>query len=246
MIAIDTLRARLADTDYSSITYVERTGSTNADLLKGPAAHRAVLIAGEQTAGRGRLGRQWESRPGAQLATSVSLIVDAEHIDSLGLVPIAIGVALTDAIEQATLKWPNDLLIDGRKLAGILAEAAPLGDGTFRVVIGFGVNTGLQAEHLPVPHATSLAIAGIDYEDTALAEAMLRSVDKRLTQWLEKDDTLIDDYRTVCSSIGQRVRLETPGGDVIGIVDAVEDDGRIVVAGTAYSAGDVTHLRRHD
>lgn len=243
---LDVLRAELADTDFTVIEYVASTGSTNADLLAGDPVHRKVLLAGEQTAGRGRLGRPWSSPDGSQLIVSVSLVVADDRADALGILPIAIGVALTDAIPQAQLKWPNDLLIRERKLAGILAEAAPVGDGTYRVVIGFGINTGLTREQLPVDHATSLRLEDIDYDTTTLAVGVLRAVDKRLTQWLTADPTLIDDYRAVCLTIGQRVRLETAAGQKVGTVDKVEDDGRIVVDGTAYSAGDVTHLRPRD
>lgn len=245
-IDLDALRAALAGTGYTTIDYVDTTGSTNADLLAAPSSHRAVLLAGEQTAGRGRLGRAWSSPVGGQLIASVALTATARRVEALGALPLAVGVALTDALPAATLKWPNDLLIDDRKLAGILAEAAPAPDGTYRVVIGFGVNTGLSRQQLPVPHATSLRLAGVPYDMTALAGQVLRAVDKRLNQWEQDDAALVDDYRAACASIGQRVKLDTPSGTVEGTVDGVGDDGRIIVDGRAYSAGDVTHLRRRD
>lgn len=243
---IPRLRAALADTGFSDISYTASTGSTNADLMAGEAVHRRVLLAGEQTAGKGRLGRQWVSPYGGQLICSISLIVPARHLDHLGLLPIAIGTALTDALPQASLKWPNDLLLDGRKLAGILAEAAPLDEGGYRVVIGFGVNTGLHEAQLPVAHATSLRVAGIEYDATGLAAAVLRAVDRRLEQWWDDREKLIDDYRHVCATIGQKVRLDTPSGPVVGTASGVEADGRIIVDGAAYAAGDVTHLRPGD
>lgn len=238
---IEHLRERLPA--FSSIDYVESTGSTNTDLMNGEPGHMSVLIAGEQTAGKGRLGRAWSSPAGGQLICSVALIIDSGQVERLGTLPLAIGVALTDAISQAELKWPNDVLINGRKLVGILAEGTSLIDGSFRVVVGFGLNAGLAQEQLPVAHATSLAVEGIDYEMTELAETVLRGVEKRLLQWQSGDPELMADYRKVSATIGKRVRLETPTGDVFGLVDDVADDGRVIVDGQAYSAGDVTHLR---
>lgn len=240
---LDRLRDELADTHLGPVNYVASTGSTNADLLAGPPQHLGVLLAGEQTSGRGRLGRAWSSPAGSQLICSVSLVLGPEYFQRLGTLTLAAGVALTDAVDCAVLKWPNDVLIDGKKLVGILAEAAPLDDGSYRVVVGFGVNTLLTREQLPVEHATSLVLEGVDVEPTEFAARVLRAVDKRLQQWLAEDPALMADYRAVCSSLGQHVRLELPGSTVTGVVDAVADDGRISVDGTWYSAGDVTHLR---
>lgn len=245
VLDVDELRRRLTDTGnrLGPIDFVDSTGSTNADLLAGPPGHGRVLLAGEQTAGRGRLGRAWASPRGGQLICSVGLVIDAEAVSRLGTLTLAVGVALTDAIDRAELKWPNDVLIDGRKLVGILAEAAPLDDGSYHVVVGFGLNTRLTREQLPVAHATSLLLEGDDRDPTALAAAVLGAVDKRLGQWAAHDASLLDDYRGVCSTIGKAVRLEMPTGTITGTVDDVGDDGRISVDGTFYSAGDVTHLR---
>lgn len=243
---VERLRAAVSDTRLGPIDFVAATGSTNADLLAAEPEHLRVLLAREQTAARGRLGRGWSSPPGSQLICSVSLVLGREVVEKLGTLTLAVGVALTDVVDRAELKWPNDVLIDGRKLVGILAEASPLDDGRYHVVVGFGMNTFLSPEQLPVAHATSLAIEGVDVEPTELAERVLRAVDKRLSQWETDDPTLIQDYRAVCSSIGQRVRLEMPTGNIVGEVDDVADDGRISVDGELHSAGDVTHLRRDD
>lgn len=240
-VNIDQLRQRLPG--FSAIDYVESTGSTNADLMDSAAGDMTVLIAGEQTAGKGRLGRTWVSPRGGQFICSIALVVGDADVERLGTLPLAVGVALTDALPRAELKWPNDVLIDGRKLVGILAEGSPLNDGSFRVVVGFGLNAGLTRDQLPVENATSLAVEGIAFDMTELAESVLRGVEKRLGQWRDADPELLADYRQVCATIGRRVRLETPQGDVFGLVDDVADDGRVVVDGQAYSAGDVTHLR---
>ena len=231
---------QLADL-YPHIDLVESTGSTNADLLAGDAPHGAVLIARHQSAGRGRRGRPWSAPADTQLIFSVLLRVT--DVERLGTLTLAAGLAVTDVIAPATLKWPNDVLIDGRKLCGILAEAASGPDGEFTVVVGVGLNHLLTREQLPVPHATSLALEGVDVTREQLTVDVLTALAARLEQWQANDPQLMADYRATCSSIGQDVRLEAPTGNVEGTVIAVADDGRIIIDGEAFAAGDVTHLR---
>ena len=231
---------QLADL-YPHIDVVESTGSTNADLLASDAPHGAVLIARHQSAGRGRRGRQWSAPADTQLIFSVLLRVT--DVERLGTLTLAAGLAVTDVIAPATLKWPNDVLIDGRKLCGILAEAASGPGGEFTVVVGVGLNHLLTREQLPVPHATSLALEGVDVTRERLTVDVLTALAARLEQWRTNDPQLMADYRATCSSIGQDVRLEAPTGNVEGTVIAVADDGRIIIDGEAFAAGDVTHLR---
>ena len=127
------------------------------------------------------------------------------------------------------------------------AEVAPkteAGDTpSARVVVGMGLNVTLTREQLPIEKATSLALEGRDTDRTELAIALLKNLRRRITQWENQDPQLMADYRKVCSTIGQEVRLEAPTGDVVGVVEGIADDGRINVGGEYYSAGDVTHLR---
>ena len=105
---------------WTDVRWVESTGSTNADLLKDGSAPGTVLIADEQTAGKGRLGRHWVSPKGSQLA--MSMVIDVTDTPPpFGLLSIAPGVAVTDVVPQAQLKWPNDVQIGGKKIAGILS-----------------------------------------------------------------------------------------------------------------------------
>src|SRR3954470_21079179 len=137
---------RLADPSVAergrwSVWFVAETGSTNADLLAIPdAPDRTVLVAGHQTAGRGRLDRTWDAPPSANLLTSI-LFTDVP--DEPAALTRAVGIAAVDAVAAATglaakLKWPNDLVLDDRKLAGILAQRSPSGP----VVVGIGLNVG--------------------------------------------------------------------------------------------------------
>lgn len=287
MTALDMDRIREAlSGDFAVIDFTESTGSTNTDLMQAEkAADGTVLLADEQVAGKGRLGRQWVSPAGSQLIFSVLILPDS--LEHLGTLPLAAGLAVTDSVEGSVLKWPNDVHIDGKKLCGILAEAGPVGEAfksapktevskaevnkaevnkaeinkaeinkaevapktqaanppSARVVVGMGINVTLTREELPIEAATSLALEGLDTDRTKLAITVLKNLRRRITQWEQQDPQLMADYRKVCSSIGQEVRLEAPTGDVIGTVEGVADDGRINVGGEYYSAGDVIHLR---
>ena len=272
---MDRIREALSD-DFAVIDFTESTGSTNTDLMQADkVADGTVLLADEQVAGKGRLGRQWVSPAGSQLIFSVLILPDS--LEHLGTLPLAAGLAVTDSVEGSVLKWPNDVHIDGKKLCGILAEAGPVGEAfksapktevskaevnkaeinkaevapktqaanppSARVVVGMGINVTLTREELPIEAATSLALEGLDTDRTELAITVLKNLRRRITQWEQQDPQLMADYRKVCSSIGQEVRLEAPTGDVIGTVEGVADDGRINVGGEYYSAGDVIHLR---
>lgn len=276
---LERIRTALAD-DFTTIDFVEKTGSTNTDLMQATnVADGTVLLADEQLSGKGRLGRSWTAPAGLQVIFSVLLL--PESLDHLGTLPLAAGLAVTDSIEGTVLKWPNDVHIDGNKLCGILAEAGPVGQAfkaapkteltkvevgkaevnkaevnkaevnkavggaapSARVVVGMGINVTLTREDLPIEKATSLALEGRDTDRTELAITVLKNLRRRIVQWENQDPQLLHDYRAVCSSLGQEVRLETPSGDVTGHVDEIGEDGRIMVAGEYYSAGDVTHLR---
>ena len=276
---LERIRTALAD-DFTTIDFVEKTGSTNTDLMQATnVADGTVLLADEQLSGKGRLGRTWTAPAGSQVIFSVLLL--PESLERLGTLPLAAGLAVTDSIEGTVLKWPNDVHIDGNKLCGILAEAGPVGQAfkaapkteltkvevgkaevnkaevnkaevnkavggaapSARVVVGMGINVTLTREDLPIEKATSLALEGRDTDRTELAINVLKNLRRRIVQWENHDPQLLRDYRAVCSSLGQQVRLETPSGDVIGHVDEIGEDGRIMVAGEYYSAGDVTHLR---
>ena len=281
---LERIRTALAD-DFTTIDFVEKTGSTNTDLMQATnVADGTVLLADEQLSGKGRLGRTWTAPAGSQVIFSVLLL--PESLEHLGTLPLAAGLAVTDSIEGTVLKWPNDVHIDGNKLCGILAEAGPVGQAfkaapkteltkvevgkaevnkaevnkaevnkaevnkavgsaapSARVVVGMGINVTLTREDLPIEKATSLALEGHDTDRAELAITVLKNLRRRIVQWENQDPQLLRDYRAVCSSLGQEVRLETPSGDVTGHVDGIGEDGRIMVAGEYYSAGDVTHLR---
>lgn len=260
-------RARAAG---APLTVVRSTGSTNADMLAAAASrsggtdHLSVLVALAQTAGRGRLDRTWSAPDGQTLAASVLLRTDADGAALpsrlRGWLPLVAGAAMRMAVadlvpnRDVAVKWPNDVLVDGRKVCGILAQVAV--DGS--VVIGAGVNLTIPADRLPTPTATSLAVEGVDEDAGELADRVLTGYWSALREALDAlgrggaaADGVLETVRAACGTIGRRVRLELPDSTVlVATATGIDDDGRLLVRGedgvvSAVSVGDVTHLR-HD
>lgn len=246
---------------WTAIDVKERTGSTNADVAaeaRAGTAEGLVVVAEQQTAGRGRLDRRWESPPRAGIALSVLLRPGGVPATRLGWLPLLAGVALVETVRRhaeldAVLKWPNDLLVDDRKCAGILAEAVP--EPTPAVVLGIGVNVTLSADELPRPDATSLLLAGAAHTDRdPLLRALLRELSDWYRRWIDlggdpDGSGLRDGYRLYCGTLGRRVEVALPGGGTLsGTASDVDSEGRLVVTGadgclTAVAAGDIVHLR---
>jgi BirA family biotin operon repressor/biotin-[acetyl-CoA-carboxylase] ligase len=236
---------------------VDETGSTNADLIARAAAGDdiagAVLIAEHQTAGRGRSGRTWVDAPRALIAMSVGISAAGVMPQAWGWVPLAAGVAVVDAISattgiQARLKWPNDVLVDEHKLAGILAEVAS--PQPF-IVVGIGLNVTLRPDEISEPGATSLLCLGADADRNTLACNLLSELAKRLRRWRDTggaDSALTADYCARSVTIGSRVRAQLPGdAEIVGDAVGVDENGRLCIdtgdAVVAVSAGDIIHLR---
>ncbi|MET8174146.1 biotin--[acetyl-CoA-carboxylase] ligase [Streptomyces clavifer] len=246
---------------WSSLDVVESTGSTNSDLAARASglAEGTVLVAEEQTAGRGRLDRSWTAPPRSGLFLSVYLAPGDVPAERWGWLPLLAGVAAATGLTQSAgvdmaLKWPNDLLvtIDGteRKTGGILAERA--GDG---VVIGMGINVSLRAAELPAPRAGSLGLAGaVSTDRETLLRAVLRSLEQWYGRWREAGgDAAVSGlqaaYAAGCATLDRTVRAELPGDrTVVGEAVAIDGDGRLVLAAAGglqepVSAGDIVHLR---
>jgi BirA family biotin operon repressor/biotin-[acetyl-CoA-carboxylase] ligase len=223
---------------------LQETPSTNAvvaDLARQGEAAGLVVVAEAQTAGRGRLDRSWVSPPRAGLTFSVLLRPDLPPAQWPWL-PLWTGLAVANALRDragvdAVLKWPNDVLVDGRKMCGVLAEVAEPG----AVVLGIGLNVTTAQEELPHEQATSLRLAGARVTDR---DTLLRAVLRSLTAVLADAAAARSAYRDRCSTLGRAVRVELPAGRVAeGVAEAVDEDGRLVVDGKAYGVGDVVHLR---
>ncbi|GAA2980700.1 biotin--[acetyl-CoA-carboxylase] ligase [Streptomyces drozdowiczii] len=246
---------------WTALDVVGSTGSTNTDLAARAAdlTEGTVLVAEEQTAGRGRLERTWTAPARSGLFFSVYLTPGDVPAERWGWLPLLTGVAAATGLARAAgvdmaLKWPNDLLVtvDGqeRKTGGILAERA--GDG---VVIGIGLNVSLRADELPAPTAASLALAGaVSTDRETLLRGVLRSLEHWYGLWRDADGDaaasgLQEAYAAGCATLGRTVRAQLPGDRTLtGEAVAVDGDGRIVLATgdgprEPVSAGDIVHLR---
>jgi len=237
-------RAHLAATTrFGDVRFVEVTDSTNrvvADLAAAGAPEGVVVVAEFQTAGRGRLNRRWEAPPGTAVTASVLLRPGGLPSARWHLVTAAVALAARQACTQVAgftpeVKWPNDLLVGERKLAGVLAEA--MGGA---VVVGLGWNVSAA----PQGAVSAEDAAGHPVDRGALLTGWLEALDRRCGQW----DDVAAEYRRVCATVGRQVRVERPGGSLRGTAVSIDSDGRLVVrpasgAAIAVSAGDVTHVR---
>ena len=236
----------LAGTRFDDVRWFEVIDSTNRYLLQCAAqgaAEGVVAVADEQTAGRGRLGRTWVAPAGSALLVSV-LLRPALPVERVHLATLAAGMAALDALDvlglgpgdtsrsgRPGLKWPNDVVVDDRKLAGILAEA----DGAGAVVVGMGCN--VRPEALPADLA-DIATA-VDVDRAALLVAWLRAYDARLGAL----GSVVADAVARSATLGRRVRVELAHETFEGVATELTDEGFLVVDGRVVSAGDVVHLR---
>jgi len=246
---------------WRSLEVVESIGSTNAELLARAAAgapEGAVLVAEHQETGRGRLDRSWVSPPRAGLTVSLLVRPDVPAARR-GWLPLLTGVALAESVGEVTgvrasLKWPNDLLaMDGRKLAGILAEAVSFPGQPDAVVVGAGLNVGTRAEELPHTGTSLSVVTGATVDRAPVLLAYLRAFERRYRRWAAAlgdpvASGLAQDYLAWSSTVGTTVSVTLPdGGTLEGVARAVDWDGRLVVAtadGTVeLASGDVRHVR---
>jgi BirA family transcriptional regulator, biotin operon repressor / biotin---[acetyl-CoA-carboxylase] ligase len=242
---------------WQDVRVVAETGSTNSDLLteaRSGAPEGAVLVAETQTAGRGRMGRHWVAAPGSALTFSVLLRPAAVPPASRGWIPLLAGVAAAQAVRAGTgvetwLKWPNDVQVNGAKLAGILAEQA--GDA---IVVGIGINLSGGRDELPVAGATSLALEGAaGMAAGRLLAGLLGELQRCYLAWAGALGDAIScglhqEYQQLCGTLGKQVRVSLPGGrTVAGLAAEVDEAGRLVVRSPSglvpVSAGDVVHVR---
>ncbi len=232
------------------VRHLAEVDSTNRYVLDATRAGEPpglVVTADHQSAGRGRLDRAWVAVPGESLLASLSVEVAAGDAP---LLPLAAGLALAEAVEavagiQVLLKWPNDLVVDERKLAGVLCEAMPGAPGSTVAVVGMGCNVRQTSFPPELPDATSIAIAaGVPVEQTELLHAYL----DRLGRCLDALDTVVPSVWLRLATLGRAVRVDRPSGALHGTAVALGDAGQLVVCDAdgrdvEVFAGDVTHLR---
>lgn len=248
------------------VQVTESTGSTNADVARAATEspsqwpHLSLLLTTDQRAGRGRLDRTWTAPPGTALAVSVLLRVPRLPYASRGWIPLMAGAAMARAItaqmtgseHTARVKWPNDVLVDGGKICGILAEV--IATDPDAIVVGTGVNTRMSSTDLPVTTATSFAALGLECDEDRLLADYLTALDEQVTALADALGNasvagIRGEIEALCATVGQDVRVRMPdGSEIVGNARGIDEDGRLVVvdgAGveTPVSAGDVLHVR---
>lgn len=253
-----------------SVRRVADTGSTNADVAEAAragAAEGLVVVADHQSAGRGRLDRSWDAPPGTALAASFLLRPDDVPLSRWPWLPLLAGVACVEAVERAAgvpavLKWPNDVLAGGNKLAGVLVERVE-GPAGPAAVVGVGLNVLQNATQLP-PGAVSLAmlvepvpdeVAGADpgvVSQNVVLDALAERLAAHYRAWRAAGGDpgvgLGQAYLRCCDTVGREVRAELPGGSLVqGRAVDVDDSGRLVLHTaeglSVVGAGDVVHVR---
>jgi BirA family biotin operon repressor/biotin-[acetyl-CoA-carboxylase] ligase len=248
---------------WAGVDFFDSVDSTNLEALRRPDPWRVVLT-DHQSAGRGRLARQWEAPPCTSIAVSCVVPTAGRDGAQLGWLPLLAGLAMSTALVEAAgvralLKGPNDVLAgpaasadDERllKVCGVLCQSA----GDQLVVVGAGVNVDQERAELPVDTATSLRLCGSDVRREHVIQRYLAGLHDRMTAWLTGGRAMADqraDYRSRCTTIGRVVDLHQPGGGVVrGTATGVDDQGRLVVeeprGRRPYAAGDVVHVRGTD
>jgi BirA family biotin operon repressor/biotin-[acetyl-CoA-carboxylase] ligase len=233
---------------YWRVSVVDVTASTQSDLselVNASVAKPGEVIAAEfQSAGRGRLDRTFEAPAQSALLFSFYLTSDRER-ENWSFISFLAAIALHDVIskaveEETSLKWPNDILIGDKKVAGLLAEQSK--DG---VIIGIGLNVSMNSQELPVPTATSLALAGsTNLDRNLLLASFLNQFEKLKSQWESGLDFVVR-YQEISSTIGRKVRVDVLGRQPVeGIAISISAKGALILdGGFEVNVGDVVHLR---
>ena len=263
----------LSSAHASKLVWLDEVGSTNTYLVAAVNAEEAhnwpdfsVVATDNQVAGKGRLGRDWSAPAGASLAVSVLLRPKTPAgrplpPESLGWFGLLAGLAMTRACNQvlpggkkASIKWPNDVLIEGKKVCGILSELVMTPQGA-ALVVGTGVNIALAEADLPVPTATSLVIEGAQTTLDAVLATYLTEFSRITKVFVSaagnvRSSGLLDQVTELCGTLGKSVRVELPSGEnPVGTAIGINEQGSLVVEMSncaeplVVSAGDVTHLR---
>jgi BirA family biotin operon repressor/biotin-[acetyl-CoA-carboxylase] ligase len=233
-------------TPYWRVSVVELTGTTQGDLVRLVREAKAqigdVIVTEYQSAGRGRLDRSFEASKGTALLFSFYIQPHRDRED-WGWIPLIAGNCVGKALKgfDALVKWPNDILINNKKVSGLIAEIVDSG-----VVVGIGVNVGMERDQLPVDSATSLLIEGAaDVSRNTLLCTILREFEESFVQWDQGLDEVQAQYMQISATIGRQVRVEYPGGAFQqGMAIGISDTGALILEdGTHVQSADVIHLR---
>lgn len=236
--------------------YMDTTESTNLEarrLAQQGAEEGTVVVTEEQAAGRGRLSRGWYSPFGKGLWFSLILRPDFPPAEAPKCTLMA-AVALTKAFHKmgladAGIKWPNDILVNGRKLVGILTEMSGSMEEISYIVMGIGVNVKTKQEELPEEIkqiATSLLMEGVDIERTEAFKIILEELEHQYYDVLDSGfEETLNEWRKLSVTLNQEIEVRAPGNTYEGVATDIDDDGNLLVKTTngevkRIVAGDVS------
>lgn len=247
---------------FKRTLYFPRLDSTNACLMKlaeQGEPEGTVVLTDEQTAGRGRFGRTWTAPPGTSLLVSVLLrpkvgLADSSKLNLVAALAVRRTLQGVAALSSA-IKWPNDVLINGRKVCGILAETTTsTGSGTkSALVLGIGLNVNQDSQNFPVEfrdQATSLRIeTGREQSRPLLLQALLKSLEDLALAFVQNGFLpFLEELRRSSAVIGKRVVVRVGAYSVEGVVDDLDDEGRLLMrmdtgSLTILNSGEVSSIR---
>lgn len=228
---------------------VEVTGSTQDDLYQLASNKKlppkSILLSEYQSAGRGRLDRNFIAPSGSALTFSLYIEPKVEKV-YWPFLSLVTGVSIKEALNlldpslAITLKWPNDLMINEKKCGGIITQATDRG-----VIVGIGINVDMRKDELPVEIATSLGIEGFHILDrNQIAASIINYLEIDFQMW-ELGDTFLNQYSRASSTIGSKVEITTPDGEKIqALATGISESGALILEnGREITVGDVIHLR---
>lgn len=232
---------------YWRVSVFQSLTSTQSELIgKENLQHGEVFVTEFQSAGRGRINRTFEATESSALLFSLYLEPKRNKME-WSAIPLLAGLSLVNALSnldeklETNLKWPNDLLIGERKVAGILAEARP--DG---VIVGIGLNVEMVKSELPVPTATSLKLENFaELNRNVILSEILTNLALTIELWESGSNIGFEQYRQVSSTLGKEVEVHLPSGEIISSrATGITDVGELQLAnGARVNVGDVIHLR---
>jgi BirA family transcriptional regulator, biotin operon repressor / biotin---[acetyl-CoA-carboxylase] ligase len=256
----ETLKFLLHETPVTGLRYFDAVGSTNdiaTQWIESGASDFSLVVADQQTSGRGRMQRKWITNPGSALAFSLILHLKPEEVPHASLIPFLAAVSISSALEQLyqlqpQIKWPNDILLNGKKTVGILVESVWKDVSQVSVVIGIGVNITPTS----LPPVEGLALQPTCVEETAGHAVdrwqLLSAILKSMNTWRPDigRESLIDYINLRLAYKGQEVRIiENFGDDVHGQLVGVDPSGALLIESDSrlipINIGDV-HLRLHN
>jgi BirA family biotin operon repressor/biotin-[acetyl-CoA-carboxylase] ligase len=232
-------------TPYWRVSVIEETSSTQSLIREKSPTPGDVIATEYQSAGRGRLDRSFEAKKSTALLFSF-YIEPKISLDKYGFIPLIAGIATARSIQDLTnikdfkCKWPNDILFDHLKVAGLLTEVC--GDG---IIVGIGINVSSDLADLPVPTATSIKLATGAIIDRNLLLATILNTFLTLISRFEEGAELTPEYLELCATIGKSVVAKLPGGvDIQGVATSIDASGALILAsGQLITVGDLIHLR---